>query len=200
MNIDLNTLLDILKVAVGLIYLYLEYYARPSMWVASIIMPAIGLWLFWNKGLYADCAINVYYLLIAIYGFVVWTRHTRGSKDKTALQVSHVRPAVAFILLGCFVALWMCIAWLLHRFTDSTVVWLDSFTTALSVIGMWMLARKYLEQWLVWFVVDGVYVWLYYRKGIYFSGTLYAFYTVMAIAGYRRWRRQMEITKPDNLS
>ena len=191
MCIDLNTLLDVIKVGLGLAYLYFEYHARPAMWIVSIIMPAVGLWLFWNKGLYADCAINVYYLLIAVYGFIVWTRRTDKGKGHHKLEIKNITPAVAVALAITFVIAWRAMAWALATYTDSTVVWLDSVTTSLSLIGMWMLARKIVQQWLVWFVVDAVYVWLYYKKGVYFSGTLYAFYTVMAIAGYRRWRRRM---------
>ncbi len=191
MTLDLNTLLDILKVGVGLIYLYLEYHARPSMWIASVIMPAIGLVLFWNKGLYADCAINCYYLLIAIYGFAAWTRHSRKKSSGSELHITHISRSRVLILGGYLMVIWGCIALILHKFTDSTVVALDSLTTSMSIIGMWMLARKYVEQWVVWFVVDAIYVWLYYKKQIYFSGTLYVFYTVMALFGYRRWQKQI---------
>lgn len=184
---QLDVLLDILKVSVGLIYLYLEYNAKRGLWIAGVIMPVISLWLFYNKGLYADCAINVYYLLIAVYGYVAWSKKSSGKKPE--LPISSIPATIAFILAGAFGCMWLFIAWVLATFTDSSVVWLDSFTTALSIIGLWMLARKYIEQWFVWFVVDAVYVWLYYYKGIYFSGTLYAFYTVMAIFGYLKWRR-----------
>lgn len=187
---DLNTILDILKVSVGLLYLYLEYNARRGLWIAGMVMPAISLWLFYNKGLYADFGINIYYLAIAVYGYVAWTRGTAKSHDKER-PITSVPPRTAILLALIFAAIWMAIAWILTTFTNSTVVWLDSFTTALSIIGLWMLARKYVQQWWVWFVVDAVYVWLYYYKGIYFSGTLYAFYTVMAILGYRKWRRMM---------
>lgn len=194
MTFDVNTLLDILKASVGLVYLYLEYHARPSMWIASIIMPAIGLWLYWNKGLYGDCAINLYYLLIAVYGFLVWTRKSHGAKGETkqSQPIAHIRPLAAAVLAFVFLFMWGAIAYLLHRYTPSNVVLLDSFTTSLSIIGMWMLARKYVEQWFVWFVVDAIYVGLYYKKGIYFSGVaLYTFYTVMALVGYRKWTRMM---------
>lgn len=186
---DLNMFLDILKVSVGLIYLYLEYNAKKSLWIASVIMPVIGMWLFYNKGLYADFAINIYYLVIAVYGYITWSR--RNGKDKPDAPITHVGLRLALTLCICWVSVWCLIAWVLAVYTDSTVIWLDSFTTSLSIVGMWMLARKYIEQWLVWFVVDAVYVYLYYYKGIYFSGTLYAFYTIMAIAGYFRWRRLM---------
>ncbi|MDE6693007.1 MAG: nicotinamide riboside transporter PnuC [Muribaculaceae bacterium] len=187
---DLNVLLDFLKVSVGLVYLYLEYNARKSLWIASVIMPIIGMWLFYNKGLYADFAINIYYLVIAIYGYVTWSRHS--ASEKSELPITHIGPRMALALAAVWILMWCAVAWVLATFTDSTVVWLDSFTTSLSVVGMWMLARKYIEQWWVWFVVDGVYVYLYYYKGIYFSGTLYAFYTVMAVMGYYRWKRLSE--------
>lgn len=192
---DLNTLLDILKVTVGLVYLYLEYNAKRGLWIASVIMPCIGMWLFYNKGLYADCAINVYYLAIAVYGWYVWSR---GSKSDTAegdvkatapeqRPISHTPWRVVGGLVATWLCIWAGIAWLLGTYTDSTVVALDSLTTSMSIVGMWMLARKYIEQWLVWLVVDAIYVYLYYYKGIYFSGSLYLFYTVMAAVGYRKW-------------
>ena len=187
---QLDVVLDILKVSVGLIYLYLEYNAKRGLWIAGVIMPAISLWLFYNKGLYADCAINLYYLVIAVYGYVVWSRKS-SSGQKPEVPITSVPGKVAALLGGAFVAMWLFIAWVLASFTDSTVVWLDSFTTALSIVGLWMLARKYLQQWFVWLIVDAVYVWLYYHKGIYFSCTLYAFYTVMAVFGYVKWRRLM---------
>ena len=187
---QLDVVLDILKVSVGLIYLYLEYNAKRGLWIAGVIMPAISLWLFYNKGLYTDCAINLYYLVIAVYGYVVWSRKS-SSGQKPEVPITSVPGKVAALLGGAFVAMWLFIAWVLASFTDSTVVWLDSFTTALSIVGLWMLARKYLQQWFVWLIVDAVYVWLYYHKGIYFSGTLYAFYTVMAVFGYVKWRRLM---------
>lgn len=187
---QLDVILDILKVSVGLIYLYLEYNAKRGLWIAGVIMPAISLWLFYNKGLYADCAINLYYLVIAVYGYAVWSRKS-SSGQKPEVPITSVPGKVAAILGGAFVTMWLFIAWVLASFTDSTVVWLDSFTTALSIVGLWMLARKYIQQWFVWLIVDAVYVWLYYHKGIYFSGTLYAFYTVMAVFGYVKWRKLM---------
>lgn len=187
---QLDVILDILKVSVGLIYLYLEYNAKRGLWIAGVIMPAISLWLFYNKGLYADCAINLYYLIIAVYGYAVWSRKS-SSGQKPEVPITSVPGKVAAILGGAFVTMWLFIAWVLASFTDSTVVWLDSFTTALSIVGLWMLARKYIQQWFVWLIVDAVYVWLYYHKGIYFSGTLYAFYTVMAVFGYVKWRKLM---------
>lgn len=84
------------------------------------------------------------------------------------------------------------IAFILIQYTDSTVPWMDSFTTALSIVAMWMLARKYVEQWLVWIVVDAVSAGLYVYKELYFTAGLYALYTVIAYFGYKEWKRLMK--------
>ena len=79
---------------------------------------------------------------------------------------------------------------MLVRFTDSTVPFLDSMTTAMSMVAMWMLSRKYMEQWLVWLVVDMITVGLYIYKGIPLTAGLYTLYCALAVAGYLRWKRQ----------
>ena len=94
--------------------------------------------------------------------------------------------------LAVFLVSLVVIAWILIRYTDSTVPWCDSFTTALSIIGMWMLARKYLEQWWVWMVVDVVCVGLYFYKELYFTSALYALYAIIAAFGWVNWKKLMQ--------
>lgn len=97
-------------------------------------------------------------------------------------------------LLGCLLALaalWIAIAYGL-TYTNSTVIPYDSFTTAMSIVATWMLARKYIEQWIAWILVDIVCVGLYFYKGMYFYGPLYAIYTVVAVFGYLKWRKLMK--------
>ena len=91
-----------------------------------------------------------------------------------------------------FVAALLLIAFVLINHTDSTVPWSDSFTTALSIVGMWMLARKYIEQWWVWCVVDVACSALYTYKGLYFTAALYAVYAIIAIFGYFKWKKLMQ--------
>jgi nicotinamide mononucleotide transporter len=81
------------------------------------------------------------------------------------------------------------------NYTDSNVPWWDSFTTALSIVGMWMLARKWLEQWISWILVDAVSCGLYIYKGVYFYAGLYGLYTIIAIFGYLEWKRKMKETR-----
>jgi nicotinamide mononucleotide transporter len=92
---------------------------------------------------------------------------------------------------------WGTIYYILTKWTDSTVPVLDSFTNAMSFVGLWALARKYLEQWLFWMVVDIVCCVLYVHKGIPFKALLYGLYVVIAIAGYYKWKGQAKKVKSD---
>lgn len=190
--------LEILGFTVGLLYLWWEYHADAKVWLASVVMPAISMWIYFSKGLYADFGINIYYLLIAVYGFWNWTRRkeSKTSPDKGAMKnegsekevsVSHTPLPIWGIIAVASLVLWWFIWWILVTFTDSTVPVADAFSTALSIVGLWMMARKYAEQWLVWLIVDLVCSCLYWYKGIPFYSILYAIYTVIAWFGYRKW-------------
>ncbi len=185
-------LLDIVTTVLGLAYILLEYRASVWMWVVGFIMQALGIVLYYDKGLYADCAMEFYYLAMTIYGFWRWIRKplTLDSKPSALAITSFPRRLILPWLIGT-VALWMLIYWLLTTFTDSTVPLADSFTTALSLLGIWALAHKYLEQWFIWIAVDVVTCVLYAYKGLPFKSSLYALYVIIAVFGYFRWRRQM---------
>lgn len=183
-----NHWLDITTTALGLAYILLEYKASVWMWVVGFFMQSLGIVLYYQKGLYADCGMEFYYLAMTIYGFIAWMRH----KQKTAdLPIRHMPLRMAFIWIGIGLALWLIIYLLLSHFTNSNVPVADAFTTALSVVGIWALARKYLEQWFVWIVVDVVTCGLYFYKGIPFKASLYALYVVIAVFGYFAWKKKL---------
>jgi nicotinamide mononucleotide transporter len=190
---DTLRFLDILGFVVGLVYLILEYKASIWLWLASIIMPAIDMVLYYKAGLYADFGMAVYYCLAGVYGYLSWKLFKRSSGDAkrgerpvTRYRKSHILPSAAALLL-----LWFGIWWMLTHWTDSTVPVADAFTTALSIVALWALAQKYAEQWLLWLVVDAVCCVLYVRKGIPFKAAIYGIYTVVAVLGYRKWLRMI---------
>lgn len=191
--------LEIIGTAVGLIYLWLEYKASIWLWVANALMPAIYVVVYYQAGLYADFGINIYYLLVSFYGIFYWWkgRHassqTRQTTSTQTLPIVYTPARLWGRLAIVSVILLVTIAFILIRYTDSTVPWLDSFTTALSIVAMWMLAHKYLEQWLVWLVVDAVCAGLYIYKELYFTAGLYALYTIIAYYGYKKWKQMMTV-------
>ncbi|MBQ9585632.1 MAG: nicotinamide mononucleotide transporter [Muribaculaceae bacterium] len=187
---DWLKLIDITGLVLGLLYLWLEYRANIWLWAVGIIMPIVNSYLLFAKGLYADFGMEFYYVVIAIYGYYCWRWGNKTDKGKE-LPISRYksRHIVASIITG--LVLWGGIFWFLKYHTNSTVPILDSFTTAMSAVAMWALARKYLEQWLLWLLVDAVSCGLYIYKGIPFRAILYGVYTIIAILGYYKWRRLM---------
>ena len=189
--------LEIIGTAVGLIYLWLEYKASIWLWVANVVMPAIYVMVYYEAGLYADFGINIYYLIISFYGIYYWwkgrkqSRTEQTKKREEELPITHTPMQTWKQLVIVSIALLVVIAFILIQYTDSTVPWMDSLTTALSIVAMWMLARKYVEQWLVWIVVDALSAGLYIYKELYFTAGLYALYTLIAYFGYKEWIRLM---------
>ena len=181
--------LEIAGVIVGLIYLWLEYRASVWLWAASIVMPAIYIFIYAESGFYADMGINIYYLVASIYGWMAWLR--RGD-DGQPLKITHTPRKMILPLIAVGAIAMVVITYILLNYTDSTVPYGDSFTTALSIVALYMLARKQAEQWLVWLVVDAVSCALYISKGIHLTAALYGLYTILAWVGYRRWLKMIE--------
>ena len=181
--------LDILGFVVGLIYLWLEYKASIWLWLASIIMPAIDMVLYFKAGLYADFGMAIYYCLAAVYGWLAWKY--KGTRSEESHGITHFPLKFILPTTLIFLSTWFAIYWFLSRHTNSTVPITDAFTTALSIIALWALAKKYAEQWLMWLVVDAICCTLYIYKGIPFKAAIYGIYTVFAVFGYRKWLKMM---------
>ena len=181
--------LDIVTTVLGLAYILLEYKASVWMWLVGFLMQALGIVLYYQKGLYADCGMEFYYLSMTVYGYWKWIR---GSASKEALPIRHFPSKLVLPWTLLILGLWGIIDFLLTNFTDSTVPMADSFTTALSIVGIWALAHKYLEQWFIWIAVDVVTCGLYFYKDIPFKASLYGLYVIIAVLGWFKWRQLMK--------
>ena len=181
--------LDILTTILGLAYILLEYKASLWMWLVGFLMQALGIVLYYQKGLYADCGMEFYYLSMTIYGYWRWVH---GGKKSKELPIRPFPRRLILPWLAIMAAIWGIIYWLLVTFTNSNVPLADSFTTALSLVGIWALAHKYLEQWLIWIAVDVVTCVLYFYKDIPFKASLYALYVIIAVFGFFKWKQLMK--------
>lgn len=185
--------LEAVGALLGFIYLYLEYRASIWLWPAGIVLPAIYIFIYFDAGIYANLAINIYYLLAAMYGWYYWLYGGKRqiNSNNEVLAISFMPERFYFPVILVFIVTFLAIVWLLMYFTDSSVPWIDGFTTALSIIGMWMLARKYIEQWWLWVLVNTVSCVLYINKELYSTFLLFAVSAVVSLSGYFKWRRMM---------
>jgi len=182
--------LDIVTTILGLAYILLEYRASAWMWLVGFLMQSLGIVLYYQKGLYADCCMEFYYLGVTIYGWWRWVKPKANSQKPIAISKFPKKLIIPW--LAIIAVVWAIIYWLLVTFTNSNVPLADSFTTALSIIGIWALAHKFLEQWFIWIAVDVVTCVLYFYKDIPFKASLYALYVVIAVFGYFKWRKMMK--------
>lgn len=185
--------LEIAGFTIGILYLWYEYHANAKVWLVSVIMPMISMWIYFRKGIYADFAINIYYVAIAVYGYVNWTlrgkRKSAHDDSGSVLPITCVPRRTALLCTAATLVIWGAIYLVLEHWTDSQVPITDAFTTAVSIVAMWMMARKYAEQWLLWIAVDAVSIGMYGYKGLYLYATRAAIYAVVAWFGYRKWLR-----------
>jgi len=182
--------IEILGVATSLVYLFFSVRQIIWLWPFGILSSALFIYIFYRTGFYADMSLQGYYLLVSIYGWYYWIY---GARDHNVAQlpVIRIRLRPAVILFGIFMILWLGIVYLLKKYTDSDVPWGDAFTTAGSIVATWMLARKILEHWLVWIIVDAVAASLYFHKNMYPTVFLYLVYTIIALVGFYQWKKKL---------
>jgi nicotinamide mononucleotide transporter len=179
--------IEIIGAVIGLLYLYLEYNANKMLWPVGVLMPIIYIYIFFQSKFYADMGVNVYYFFASLYGWIYWNSYK--NKGQVELPITHTPKKIILPLIIIGTLLFIIIIFILVRYTDSPVPYGDSFTTTLSVLGMWLLAKKHIEQWWFWFVVNIFSCALYVWKGLYPTSILFGIYSVISVFGYFKWNK-----------
>ncbi|MFH0759124.1 MAG: nicotinamide riboside transporter PnuC [Bacteroidota bacterium] len=181
--------IEILGVVFSLLYLFFSIRQKILLWPMGIISALLYMVVFYQSRFYADMGLNGYYLVISIYGWIIWKR---GKENGGAgLPVTRTGLKLAGILVFFTLTAFILMGLILDHFTDSPVPYWDAFTTALGITATWMLARKILEHWILWIMVDAVSMALYLYRGLYPTMALFAVYTAMAVIGYIQWKRTL---------
>ena len=175
---------EVAAVLLGIAYLLLAMRESLWCWYAAFVSTAIFLWLFWRVGLLMESALQVYYLAMAVYGWWHW-RHGTVAGDPLPISRWSGRQHAAAI--AGIVTASLASGALLASHTSAALPYLDSFTTWGSILTTWMVARKILENWLYWLVIDSVSIYLYLDRALYLTALLFAAYVVIVLFGYRQW-------------
>ncbi len=182
--------LEILGLATGLLAVWWLIKQNILTWPVGIIYVLASLIIFWRERLYADFALHIFYLGMNIYGWHYWKY---GKKTETEdLPVTRTSGRTLFTIISISIAGILITGYALKRFTDAALPYWDSATTILSLSGMWLTARKKIENWHFWLTVDVMATAIYYYKGIYFYSFLYLIYIALAVSGYISWKTSME--------
>lgn len=158
-------------------------------WPLAIASSLIYFAVFAQARIYGDAGLQVFFAVVALWGWTQWLRGHRA--DGSTLHVARLSPrGLALTLLACALA-WPAVSLFLMRFTDSDVPWWDGFATGLSLVGQFLLGRKFIENWAVWFCVNVASIGLFVHKGLWLTVGLYAVFAVLSAAGYLAWRGRL---------
>ena len=174
---------EAIAVALGIAYLLLAMRESILCWPAALVSTALFLVVFWRVGLLMESALQLYYLAMAIYGW----RHWRAGGGSNRLEISRWPPGRHLLAVAAVFILAVASGLALSNWTDAVQPFLDSFTTWGSVLTTWMVARKILENWLYWLVIDSVSFFLYLDRGLLLTAGLFGVYLIIAVFGYRQW-------------
>jgi nicotinamide mononucleotide transporter len=158
-------------------------------WPLAIVSSLMYFALFWRSRLYGDASLQIFFVVIAFWGWMQWLRGGQLATGEP-LRVQRLSPSGRAWTIGATLLLWPLTGLFLLRFTDTDVPWWDAFPTAASVVGQVLLGRKYLENWLMWIIVNLVSIGLFAYKGLWLTLALYAVFIALSVIGWRAWAAQ----------
>lgn len=191
----MDQLLEYFGVSTGLLYLLLEIKQHRAMWIVGFLTSFFYIFVFFSSKIYADMGLNIYYVIISIYGFWQWTRNKKEKQPEKNSQPEEIlyRHITLPLFIGIsfsILSIYLLLYYILHYFTDSPIPVGDAFTTAVGIVATWMLARRIIEHWIFWIIVNCVSVYLYYLRGLYPTMFLYLCYALLAGVGLYTWKKK----------
>ncbi|MCT8339537.1 nicotinamide riboside transporter PnuC [Flavobacteriaceae bacterium TK19130] len=182
--------LELIGVLFGFLSVWYSKQDNILVYPTGIISTAIFVYILSVYGLLGDMLINGYYFAMSIYGWYVWTRKV-DTVHFTPITNTTTKEKRTSVLL--FVATILFVFGIYQYFDkwDSWTAYVDTLTTAIFFVGMWLMARKKLENWVYWIIGDLISVPLYIYKGLLFTAFQYALFTIIAIYGYKAWKKNL---------
>lgn len=185
-----NNWVSIVGAIIGLIFLYLEYKANVWMWAASIVMAAFYIYIFYSTQLYASMGIYIYFFGASIYGWLVWVFRNRNTETGDEI-ISHAAKRYTLPIIIGVALIAIFIYGILTSFSDNNVYITigDSLTTSLNIVALWMISRKWVEQWLLVIPANLISSILLFAQHDIMSGCLFFIFFVVSIMGYYKWKK-----------
>ena len=191
----MDQLLEYFGVSTGLLYLLLEIKQHRAMWIVGFLTSFFYIFVFFSSKIFAVMGLNIYYVIISIYGFWQWTRNKKEKQPENNSQPEEIlyRHITLPLFIGIsfsILSIYLLLYYILHYFTDSPIPVGDAFTTAVGIVATWMLARRIIEHWIFWIIVNCVSVYLYYLRGLYPTMFLNLCYALLAGVGLYTWKKK----------
>lgn len=184
-------------VAFGLLYLLLAMKQSIWCWPAAFVSTMVYTLLFWQGALLMESALNVYYLVMAVYGYYQWRKASGEVSTEKPITTWSLNRHLTLIAITAVVSVTM--GYLLQEYSHAKMAYLDSFTTCFAIVTTYLVTQKVLENWLYWVVIDIASIYLYIEMGYLPTAALFVVYTVLAVQGYRLWQHSHQQASPAHL-
>ena len=189
---------EVCAVLLALAYVILAIQQRRICWIAAIASAMLYSHIFWQVSLYLEAVLQIFYIAMALYGWSAWGRqlldeHSHHQSHDQAHDQSHIQTWTGQQhLVACItiVSLSLILGWAMQEWTDAALPFFDAATTVCALLATWMVTQRLLENWLYWIAINTVSIGLYLSRDLSLTAALFAGYVILAIVGYRTWRRQ----------
>lgn len=188
-----HTVLEIIGVVFGLLSVWFSKQNNILVYPTGMISTAIFVYLLFQWGLLGDMLINGYYFIMSIYGWYVWTRKIDADHFTPITIVSSKEKQISVVIFIATLVFVYVVYSAFDKWTNWTA-YVDTLTTAIFFVGMWLMAKRKIENWIFWIIGDVISVPLYFYKGLTFTSLQYLIFTVIAIFGYFAWKKHLNKT------
>jgi nicotinamide mononucleotide transporter len=171
-------------VILAIAYLLLAIKQNISCWFAAFFSSLLYFFVMYSAGLYMEAGLQIFYCIMAVYGWTQWRITLPGNSKflvKTWNRDQHIKAILLIILLA------IVSGWALEKFTNAALPFLDSLTTWGAIVTTYMVAKRLLENWIYWFVIDTISVFLFYSRGLILTSILFLVYLIIIYFGYKSW-------------
>jgi len=181
-------MLEVIAVLLAIAYLLLAAREHIWCWYCAFISSAMFTLIFWDVSLLMDSMLNIFYVVMAVVG---WQQWRYGGKENTGLEIRTMKPLHHVLLISAVLLVTLVNGWYMNNYTTAVWPYVDAFTTWASVLTTFMVVYKILENWIYWFVIDLVAIYLYIDRELYLTALLFFAYVIIVVFGFFSWRRIM---------
>ncbi|MCP4970466.1 MAG: nicotinamide mononucleotide transporter [Arcobacter sp.] len=192
-SLSIMTMYEAIAMVLAIAYILLAIRQNIWCWPAAFLSTLIYAVLFFEVSLLMDSMLNLYYLVMAIYGWYSWKYGSNIKNEDLKVNTYGLLTNIKIIVVLSFVSL--CFGYIMANYTSADFAYIDSFTTVFAVFTTFMLAKKVLENWIYWIIIDIVSIYIYIQKELYLTAALFIIYTILALVAYINWKKDFEYSR-----
>lgn len=188
-----TTWIEIVAMVCGLLFPILAAYEKKICWLFGGISSVLYVWIMFSENLYQDAVLSVFYVVMSVYGYLMWTGVIKPKKE--AVKISRAHPLTFFVCIVIASQYFFVGGYFFDHFTDAHYPYADSFIVGFSLVATWLDAKKKIENWYLFLIADFAGIFLFWQKGLYLTALLNIIYCIICIYGIIQWRSKIKLSR-----